>query len=297
MKIKSKDSKQSYGSKLKASTLRFKLCFCIFPFSFLACCFLTSLAGTPIPSEESSPTDLPVPHLAEASQHANAPNVPSTSNSPLRHQLWQAKISIPEGEKDERSKNELKQVIQQIRSVEFGPEKQSPKPVIVVEPVPTTEPNETLPTTEVPNGPAEIETELKPPYEPVSEQTLQMVENLLQHPDRVVNPFELGEVLFLSGNMKEAAIFYQEALNRKRSDDVWSAQDRSWLSFQIGNCLRNDDPPAAKKMYGQVITKHPDSPWVDLAKARHELADWYQKDKPWTLIEKSISIENGVSRE
>ncbi|MHC4658110.1 MAG: tetratricopeptide repeat protein [Planctomycetota bacterium] len=297
MKTKSKYSKQRCSSRPRTSALRLKSCFCIFPFSFLACCFLTSLAGTAISSEKSGPTNLPVPHLAETPQDANAPNVPSTSNSQLRQQLWQARINIPKGEKDQRSKSELKRIIEQIGSVELEPEKQTPEPVIVVEPVPTTEPNETLPTTEVPNEPAEIITEPKPPYEQVSEHTLQMVENILQHPEQVVNPFELGEVLFLSGNTKEAAIFYQEALNHKDANDVWSAQDKAWISFQIGNCLRNDDLPTAKKMYKQVIAEHPDSPWTDLAKAQHELTDWYQKDKPWTLIEKSISTEIGVLRE
>jgi uncharacterized protein with HEPN domain len=37
-------------------------------------------------------------------------------------------------------------------------------------------------------------------------------------------------------------------------------------------------------MYRQLIAEYPGSPWVDLAKAREKLIDWYLKDKPRTLI-------------
>jgi TolA-binding protein len=119
---------------------------------------------------------------------------------------------------------------------------------------------------------------------PVASQTLQMLENLLQHPDQTDNPFELAEVLFLSGHLKEASVFYREALNRERPDQPDPTEDRPWILFQIGNCLRHEDMPTAMKMYKQLITEYPDSPWTDLAKARHKLINWYRKDKPRTLI-------------
>jgi TolA-binding protein len=127
----------------------------------------------------------------------------------------------------------------------------------------------------------------------------------LQHPERLNKPFELGELLFLSGHLKDAAICYQEALSRSSPDkadpnqkpqqdakvpdvglktSLLSIQSRAWILFQIGNCLRNDDPPTAMKMYKQLIAEYPDSPWVDLAKARSTLIDWYQKDNPRGLI-------------
>jgi outer membrane protein assembly factor BamD (BamD/ComL family) len=54
--------------------------------------------------------------------------------------------------------------------------------------------------------------------------------------------------------------------------------------FQIGNCLRNDDLPAAAKTYQQLLTEYPNSPWADLAKARRDLIAWYLKDNPVKLI-------------
>ncbi len=216
-------------------------------------------------------------------------------DSDLERQLWRAGISIPEGEEDEGGKNELQRIIEQIRSVEFKLTK-APAPAIIVEPAPITKPDEISPVTETSRKPEEIESELsyKPglsgqPGNPVSSQTLQMLDNLSQYPDRLDSPLELGEALFLGGCMKEAAVFYKEALNRSDSNEadsapLWGRQDRAWILFQIGNCLRDEDRPAAMKMYRQLITEYPDSAWTDLAKARNKLIDWYQKDKPRELI-------------
>lgn len=215
--------------------------------------------------------------------------ISKSPNTHLGRQLWQARIGVPKGEEDNKNKNELQRIIEQIRSVEFEPQDRAPEPLIVVEPTQKTEPNETLSDTEVPGKSEEKKIEPKMgtplPYEPVTDQTLQMLENLLQHPEQLKNPFELGEVLFRSGHLKEAGMCYQQALNRKNLDEINSPQNRAWILFQIGNCLRNDDPPTAMEMYRQLITEYPNSLWTDLAKARSKLVDWYQQDKPRTLID------------
>jgi len=205
-------------------------------------------------------------------------------NSDLRRQLWRAELSIAKGEKDKRTKDELKRIIEQIRSIELKPDKQASEPVLAPEVAPAAEPNETLSDTAVPKEQKTKEVETKLPYEPISDQTLQILKDLSQHLDNLRNSFELGETLVLSGNLKEAAIFYQETLKRKSTDDVGSARDRAWILFQIGNCLRNDDPVTAMKIYGQLITEYPNSPWRELAEARSKLLNWYQKDEPHKLI-------------
>ncbi len=205
-------------------------------------------------------------------------------NSNFRRQLWRAELSIAKGEKDKRTKDELKRMIEQIRSIEFKPGKQASETVLVPEVIQTAEPNETLPDTAVPKEQKTKEIKPKLPYEPISDQTLQILKDLSQHLDHLRNSFELGETLVLSGNLKEAAIFYQEALKRKSPDDVGSARNRAWTLFQIGNCLRNDDPITAMKMYGQLITEYPNSPWKELAGARSKLLNWFLTDKPGELI-------------
>jgi hypothetical protein len=70
------------------------------------------------------------------------------------------------------------------------------------------------------------------------------------------------------------------------------SDDRAWILFQLGNCLRDSDPSAgsgqalqaARNAYRRLIAEYPDSLWTDLAKARESLIDWYLKDDPLTLI-------------
>ena len=123
---------------------------------------------------------------------------------------------------------------------------------------------------------------------------MQILRSLVQHPEKLDNPLELGEILFLSGNLKEASIVYVEALNRKDPNDAGSSLDRAWILFQIGNCLRDDDMPAAAKMYQRLLTEYPNSPWADLAKARSILIDWYLKEEPVKLV---AEIKNPASEQ
>jgi len=269
---------------------------CVLCFSFLLFCLSASSAGAETLPKRVEQENSPADPLAEASHNANQVNEPSekpqhgnTTSHPIG-QLWQARVGVPEGQKDNRSKNELKRLIEQIRSIEFKPQK-SPEPVIFVKPVPIAEPNKTSSDTQAQKE-QKKEAEPKLPYEPIADQTLQILKDVSQDPNRIVNPFQLAEILFLSGHLKEAAVLYQEALNRIKADDGNSPEDRAWILFQIGNCLRKDDLPAAMKTYRQLITEYPNSLWADLAKTLDKLIDWYQKDKPRELI----TTENGVLR-
>jgi tetratricopeptide (TPR) repeat protein len=208
-----------------------------------------------------------------------------TDTSHFNRQLWLAELDMAEDEKDKITKNELRRIIEQIRSVNFGPQKEAFEPAIIPDVVPMEEPHE--PNEAVPEDAKEQhkkEEEPSLPYGLVTNQTLQTIRKLSQNPGNLHNPFELGETLFLSGYLKEAAILYQEALKRKSLDDVGSARDRAWILFQIGNCLRNDNQSQAIKMYGQLITEYPNSPWKELADARRTLLDWYLKNEPRKLI-------------
>lgn len=208
-------------------------------------------------------------------------------NSHFKRQLWLAELNMAEGEKDKITKNELKRIIEQIRSVNFGLQKEAFGPAIVPDVMPIDEPDEPDEPDEAVSEDAKEQHKKEEPSQPygmVTNQTLHTIRNLSQNPGNLHNPFELGETLFLSGYLKEAAIFYQEALKRKSPDDAGSTRDRAWVLFQIGNCLRNDDQPEAIKMYGQLITEYPNSPWKELAYARRTLLDWYLKDEPRKLI-------------
>ena len=202
----------------------------------------------------------------------------------LSRELWQARISTSKDKKSSLSKNELQQIIRQIKSIEFKPKEQTPKPLIVVEPIRQTEPNEISSDTETLQKPQPNKIKRKPPDDWVTDQTLQIVKTLSQHPEQLHDPFELAEILFNSNHLKEAAKCYQQALDSITVGQTGRFTDKEWILFQIGNCLRNTDPPAAMQMYRRLITEYPDSPWVNLAKAKSKLIDWYLKDKPDALI-------------
>jgi tetratricopeptide (TPR) repeat protein len=210
--------------------------------------------------------------------------VPAGINNPLGRQLWRAGIGFYKDQNDKSGKSELKRLIEQIRAFEGKPPEHHSESVFTIEPlVLATEPNETQSDVELTEETRKtIEYDLS--YEPVTDKTLQMLANFSQDPNQMDNPFGLGEVLYFSGRLKEAVPFYRQALNRMDKDKAGSEQNRAWILFQLGNCLRDYDLPAAKIMYVQLITEYPESTWADLAKVWEKLIDLYLKDNPETLI-------------
>ena len=274
--MKNSNTKYNYDSQLKSSaSLSFKLYFYIACFTFLSFRLLTSLTGTAYANSAAGDGR----KLSQSSVITSRD--PNNVNG---LELLRAEISIAKGQNDTKSMDQLKRIIEQIRSVEFGPEKQAPQPVVIPEKAPGIEPDETVSETPVQKEKAKQEAKPKLPYEPITDETMQMLINLAQDPEKLDNPLELGEIVFVSGNVKEASAFYSEALKRKDPNDAGVSWDRAWILFQIGNCLRNEDPPAAAKMYQQLLTEYPNSPWADLAKARSNLIAWYLKNEPAKLI-------------
>jgi len=302
-------------------------------FCFLVLAVFADTAGATISSEQLDPVTFIMSDLVEPPQDVNVPEVVGSTETfsgdrdakkllrdnllitgcPSSHtarQLWQARITVPKDEKSGRKRNVLRRIIEQIRAVEFQSKSPAAKPFIEVEPAPAAEPNETpsapafadapeIPAEEVSAEPQEKEIKSEEHalllYEPPSARTLQMVDNVSRQPDQMANPFELAEVLFLSGHLKQAAVFYQQALNRIDCNEAGSAGDRAWILFQTANCLRENEPQGAMKMYRQLLTEYPESAWTELAKSRAKLIEWDQNDKPRKLIaEGRFEIENGV---
>jgi len=257
------------------------------------CCLLVFFADIGFSSEQQGPNFSP-------------------SNSKQRdvgRQLQQSSISAMKNREDERKKTELQRLIEQVHSIRFEPKNQAPQRPIAVQAAPLDKfeipPKAAAGSlTQASQQPTQEQTQEKlsgqSPYKPVSSQTLRMLENLSQHPEQVRDPFELAEILFVSGHLKQAATFYRLALSHKDPNDVASVEARAWILFQIGNCLRgtpwppqatlgagtnpDHDLPAARVIYRQLIEEHPNSFWADLAKTQEKLIDWYLKDKPTALI-------------
>lgn len=257
-----------------------------------------SLLATPttvLPDEQTcnlSSTDSATVKSSPGSFHFT-----SKLNGPTEFALWESRISTPENQTDETGKTELKRIIELVRSIRFEPKKKNQKPAARVKTTPTIEPNDAPPLAEQPNEPPQghIASHGKPknarilPYQPITDQTLKIIENGLKQPRQIRNPLRLAEVLFASGHLKQAAVSYNEALKRKDPNDAGLAEDRAWILFQTANSLRKENPSAAIETYGKLIAEYPKSSWAPLAKAQIELIDWLQKDKPRTLISESGS--------
>lgn len=227
--------------------------------------------------------------LIEYKLPQDSSNVPSESGNQIRLRLLKSDITAVKDEKDPKVKTDLNRLIEQIRAVEIRPQ-QAPETVAAPVALPTTEPNNTsvnitVPKKEKKEDAEEIES--KPTHTSITEKTLQILRSLTQNPEKIDNCFELGEILFTNGSLKEAAVFYQEALMCTDPNDPVMATDRAWLLFQIGNCLRNEDMDEAAKTYRQLIMEYPNSLWSELAQVQSQFIAWYQTNEPQKLTSKN----------
>jgi tetratricopeptide (TPR) repeat protein len=252
-------------------------CFVIFCFTFVPLDLLISFAGVTYANTAAKVQEtLPQKDVI----------APQDPNSPLRRQLVREEISVVEDKQDRQNDSKLRQLIEQVRSVRFGQEeKQTPSPAVVPAKPPVVEPNKR--SFDVQPEPENHKQGVEPglSMEKVTDQTLQKLKNLAEQPDKVGAPLELGEILFSAGSLQEAVTFYREALKRIDPNDPNTPSDRPWILFQIGNCLRDHDRAEAAKMYGQLLTEYPQSPWTELGKAESKLIEWYLREEPLKLIE------------
>ncbi len=201
----------------------------------------------------------------------------------IRSKLWLTDVaSLKEERNDE---NELELLIEKIRAVDLASQEIASEESEISEQIILSEPNdkETEAIELNKKDVQEIKTDIQ--YENITNDTLKRIMDLTKEPEKVNNPFELAEVLFLSDNLQVAAIFYKEALRRQDPNDITSTQDRAWLLFQIGNCLRDYDMVAAKDFYGKLVTEYSDLQWADVAKIQSDLIDWYTQDNPDEFIQ------------
>jgi len=122
------------------------------------------------------------------------------------------------------------------------------------------------------------------PTSNISRETLKMLEQLAAEPRQVLDPLGVAEILHRNHHTKLAAVFYQEALRRNNGRDQNAAADKAWILFQAANCLREHDHVMAGKLYEDLIAGYPESPWVDVARARYELLQWYHRQQVPALL-------------
>jgi tetratricopeptide (TPR) repeat protein len=214
----------------------------------------------------------------------NSSLLSKSPNAQPGHQLRQTSIETIK-DPNNKIKNGLQQTIEKVQSVKFKPKNKTSESTIVINPasVPQTDSNETQFRTEV--------SEEKPQSdllnESITKETLKIVEDASQNPEKIKNPFELGEILFHSGQLKQAGLRYQQALRQIDREHNGLPQNTAWILLQIGNCLKNDDPNTSVKMYERLVKEYPESIWTDMAKTQIDLINWLLKDKPQTFLKKN----------
>jgi len=255
-------------------------------------------AGKALSNRKTAPTEaLAAEHASPDADYAidsllsrtaaprGADNADADISDVLARRLWQNRISAPDPDEDADTRLALQNLINRVGSIRFSggdgeprsstpttaPTAQTTRPATTPVIDTTPQPTRPLPTVTAPV------TQSPPALAPA---TLERLESLLQDPNQVDNPLDMAELLFLSGRPAKAAIFYERALARLTSGEPSQDEDRAWILFQLGNCLRETDMAKAKASYMKLISQYPGSPWTELAKAHGRLITWYQGANP-----------------
>ena len=269
--MKTEDNLKSPKFKMSQCFLVLAFCLMLLPFDLL-----TFISG-----KVSANSD----NMVEYNLNSDSQDKTVIPNEDIQKTLWQTNISTPVDEqKQQIQKDELKSLIEQLNSMELSlPE--DDYEITDVDNVPALkEPEKTVPQKEPVKTQIQKEISNNTTFESITVQTIQKLKKMAEKPEEVDNPYEIGNTLYLSNNIGEAAEFYKEALRRKKPDDMSSSDDRAWLLYQTGNSLRTIDMLAAADYYAMLITEYPNSPWADIARVQTNVISWYTKDKPDELL-------------
>lgn len=202
--------------------------------------------------------------------------------NPLAQELWSSRVSVPAAGDDTETSLALQHLIRQVRTL-AGDNKGATEPSVSAAPQWTAEPPAPVAVATETAKPVPAEAVTATPPETtsmLSPKTQKTLEDLRKDPNRVRDPLETAELLFLSGRPTDAVPFYEEALRRTRAGDIASAGDRAWVLFQLGNCFRETDIAKAQDAYMKLIAEYPDSPWTEMARAGGRFLTWYQSARP-----------------
>jgi hypothetical protein len=254
-------------------------------FIYLACCVAAGILPAHVAWGQPDPNGRQVRRTPQS--RATAPAGLALS-ADLTRRLWESRISLPDPNEDSDTREDLKNLIAQVRSLKFESNEATPafsSPDETEAPVVSHRGDRVAgPQPDNTTRPAPAAMPQANPGKTPEPMTLEKLNGLLQDPEHTRHPLEVAELLFLSGHPVEATGFYEKALAQTAHDDPATRTDRAWILFQLGNCLRQTDMARARDMYLKLITEFPNSPWTELAKAHGRLIAWYLAAKPQQLL-------------
>ncbi len=200
---------------------------------------------------------------AEEETSRNSDSTQTATGLSMRH-LWQAGIQAPN---EKAGSDELKKAILRVRGIRLPIEYSrhaAPTPTKAQKAPfsPTSQPNRAPTTRPARKDPEALSKKLKG-----------------LSPGQVAAPAALAESLFQSGHLDSAALFYQVAAANESE-----TEEKAWLLFQAANCRRKVDPPAAAKLYGELVASYPSSPWSSVAKMQMSLIGSQKLNGATTLL-------------
>ena len=209
---------------------------------------------------------------------------PAISTGDIQKSLWRTNITPAEEKKEQDQKDELKSLIEQINMMSLSLPAQSFESTDIDRNVKVEEPEKNTSINENSQKNVKKANSGNNSNEVITEKTLSKLKKIAENPQKIDNPYEIGNTLYLSNCIGEAATFYQEALRRNKPEDRSSSEDRAWLLFQTANSLQSLDMIEADNIYKKLITEFPESPWTEIARVQSNLISWYSKDKPDELM-------------
>jgi tetratricopeptide (TPR) repeat protein len=264
---------------MEIKNIKFEIYGCI---SVLTLCLMLFVSVSVCNAEEFEPLDV---------LDANFPAVVDMNTVPLDFlSIAQANLLAKmDGSSDLQS--QLKKVIDRINAVQFKSKEQTERDKAVSSDIAVAEnaakqakEANDVPATIIPDA-SFLQDEQKNLN--ITEQTVQIIEQSMQQPQSVKNPLELANILYNCGRLKDAAVFYQQAINDSNDVKDVMYKDKAWILFQAGNCLQKIEPETAVKIYKRLIVEYPDSTWTQAAGAKSHLIEWYLQQKPETLLKKT----------
>lgn len=211
------------------------------------------------------------------------PNTSLPITNELSRKLWKTDIAVAD-ENDTQNTANLFLAIEKINSLKFEQPQTNqpakPEPAEIVQPaVVVPKPEKIRPVPAEPVVAVVTDAQIAENDKKKTADALVGIENRISD---VETPYEMAELLFRAGHLNQAAAYYKQTLKSGSCDN--RPQDKAWILFQLGNCLKESSPAEAMKIYSRLLSEHPDSTWTKMARQYNELLTLQIQNKPYELI-------------
>ena len=202
------------------------------------------------------------PALADSMSEPRPESIDDAKSA--RRILRQSSLSAMSEKEPSETTTEIQELLKEIESLKLPEPKlvMSAKDDVIDVPKQTSIPTESDPVD------AQPAVSQAPKAQPI-DYLARLRDILKNNPNEIIDPLSTAEALFINGNLADASLFYQVALERMAGKE--DHPDRPWALLQAANCLRKDEPKEAYKFYQQLISEYPNSQWTSTARMQQQI--------------------------